>query len=195
MTAASLIFLWMEDEVSYDEFPNKENSYIVKSKQTFDGISNVFDGVPGLLGPAIKEEIPGIKYAARVAWKQSSLFSVDDQGIYQKGYYAEPDFMDIFALQFVEGDRATAIKKPNDLVTTQSTAERLFGKEPALGKTVRIDNKDNHLISGVVKDLPKNSTYQFDWLAPFEAYENQQQLMVRQWLNFSLMTFVPSLGG
>lgn len=190
IAAAALIFLWVEDEMGYDDFPGKENIYIVKSKQTLDGVTKVFDAVPGLLGPAIKDEIPDINYAARVSWKTTSLFAVDDSRIYQDGYFAEPDFMDIFSLQFVEGDSKTAMDAPNDLVITQSAAARLFGNESALGKTVRLDDKESFLISGVVKDLPKNSTYQFDWLIPFETYENANQQMVRQWNNFSLMTFV-----
>ena len=189
IAAASLIFLWVEDEVGYDDFPNKEHVYIMKSEQTFDGVSNVFDAVPGLLGPAIKDEIPGIKYAARVAWASSSLFSVGDHSIYQRGHFAEPDLMDIFSLEFVEGDKATAMADPSNLVITQSAAARIFGDEPAFGKIVRVDNDKSYTVSGVVKDLPKNSTFQFDWLIPFDVYERENQ-WIRQWRNNVLMTYV-----
>ncbi|SKB96266.1 duplicated orphan permease [Parapedobacter luteus] len=189
ITAASLIFLWVADEMTYDNLPGHENIYIVKSKQTFDGATNVFDAVPGLLGPAVKDEIPGIQYAARVAWASSSLFSVGDHGIYQSGHFAEPDLMQIFSLEFVEGDKATAMANPTDLVLTQSAAARIFGDEPALGKLVRVDNDKSYTVSGVVRDLPKNSTFQFDWLIPFEVYEQENQ-WIRQWRNNVLMTYI-----
>ncbi|MBK1442404.1 ABC transporter permease [Parapedobacter sp. ISTM3] len=189
ITAASLIFLWVEDEMTYDNFPNKENSYIVKSKQTLDGVTNVSDAVPGLLGPAIKAEIPGIRHAARVAWMTSNMFSFGDNNIFQEGYYAEPDLMDIFSLEFVEGDKATAMDNPDKVVLTESAAARIFGDEPAFGKVVRVDNDKSYTVSGVVKDLPKNSTFQFDWLIPFEVYEQENQ-WIRQWRNNVLMTYV-----
>lgn len=175
--------------MNYDDFPDKENTYIVKSKQTFDGVTNVFDGVPGLLGPAIKEEIPGVRYAARVTWVGSSMFSVGDNSIYQRGYYAEPDLMDIFSLEFVEGDRATAMANPENIILTESAAARIFGGEPAFGKMVRVATQTSLMVAGVVRDLPTNSTFQFDWLRPFEVYENNNE-WIRQWRNNVLMTYV-----
>ncbi|SEL54634.1 ABC transporter permease [Parapedobacter koreensis] len=189
IAAASFIFLWVEDEINYDNLPNKENSYIVKSKQTLDGVANVSDAVPGLLGPAIKAEIPGIRHAARVAWMTSIMFCFGDNSIFQNGYYAEPDLMDIFALEFAEGDKATAMDSPDKVVLTESAATRIFGNEPVLGKMVRVDNDKSYTVSGVVKDLPKNSTLQFDWLIPFDVYEQENQ-WIRQWRNNVLMTYV-----
>lgn len=189
IAAASLIFLWVEDEVGYDEFPNGENTYLVKSKQTIDGATNVFDAVPGLLGPAIKDQIPGIQYAARVNWMQSLLFHVGERSVYQRGYYAEPDLLEIFPMDFVEGNKAKAMANPTDLVITESAASRIFGEGPALGKTVRINDDGVYTVSGVVSDFPKNSTFQFDWLIPFAVYETQNQ-WIRQWQNNVLMTYV-----
>lgn len=189
ITAASLIFLWVEDETGYDDFPGKENIYVVKSEQTFDGVTNVFDAVPGLLGPAMKAEIPGVRHAARITWAQSSMFSFGDNSIYQRGYYAEPDLMDIFSLEFVEGDRATAMANPDNVILTESAAARIFGDEPAFGKMVRVATTESYMVSGVVKDMPKNSTLQFDWLMPFEVYERNNE-WIRQWRNNVLMTYV-----
>ena len=68
ITAAALIFLWVEDEVTRnDHFPNKKDIYSVKSKQKYDDVTYVFEATQGPLAAAIKEEIPGIKHAVRVA--------------------------------------------------------------------------------------------------------------------------------
>lgn len=182
IAAASLIFLWIADEVGYDaHFPNKENIYVTKSKQGGDAVS-------GLMGPAMKADIPGIKHAARLNWSQSYLFTVDDNSIYQYGHIVDPEFMDIFSLEFVEGDRATAMDSPDELVITQSAANRIFGDVPAIGKSVRVNNGESHIVSGVVKDLPTNSTIQFDWLMPFETFEKENG-WVRDWRNSVIMTY------
>lgn len=191
ITAASLIFLWVEDEMSYDNhFPHKENIYITKSKQTFDGVSHVFESLPAPFAPAAKAEVPGIRYAARVNWPSRLLFAKDDDdNIYQTGFYVDPDFVDIFSLEFVAGQKAIALSNINDIVITQSTAERLFGKESALGKSIRINNEEDYTVSGVVKDLPHNSSYTFDWLISFKNYERGKDWM-QYWGNNSFMTFM-----
>src|ERR1035437_4914292 len=72
---AALILLWVEDELNYDHFfPNRNNLYIVKDKQTYEGKTSVFDATPGPLAQAIKAEIPGIKTTARSTWGDNVLF-------------------------------------------------------------------------------------------------------------------------
>lgn len=191
ITCASLIFLWVEDEISYDNhFPNKEHIYISKSKQPHDGGTYVFEANPGPLAPAIKAELPGVKYAARVNWPMPLLFNLEENSLYQTGFYADPDFMDIFSLEFVAGDRASAMNNINDIVLTQTAAQRLFGEASAIGKHVRINNDESYTIAGVVKDLPRNSSVQFDWIIPFEKFESQSEGGFESWGNNSFLTYV-----
>ncbi|SEL54575.1 ABC transporter permease [Parapedobacter koreensis] len=191
ISCASLIFLWVEDEVSYDShFPNKEHIYLSKSRQTHDGGTYVFEANPGPLAPAIKAELPGVKYAARVNWPMPLLFNQGDNNLYQTGFYADPDFMDIFSLEFVEGSRASAMQNIDDIVLTQTAANRLFGEEPVIGKHVRINNEESYTIAGVVKDLPKNSSVQFDWIIPFEKFERISEGGFDSWGNNSFLTYV-----
>lgn len=183
IAATSLIFLWIADEVGYDDhFANKENIYAITQP-------NGGTAVSGLLGPAMAAEIPGVKHAARANWSNSYLFTVGDNGIYQNGNIVDPEFMDIFSLEFVEGDRATAMDSPDDLVISQGAAKRLFGDMPAIGQSVRVNSKEERMVSGVVKDLPTNSTIQFDWLIPFETFE-KENAWVRDWRNAVVMTYV-----
>lgn len=191
ITCASLIFLWVEDEMSYDNhFPNKEYIYISKSKQTHDGGTYVFEANPGPLAPAIKAELPGVKYAARVNWPTPLLFNLGEKTLYQTGFYADPDFLDIFSLEFIEGNRASAMGNINDIVLTQKAAERLFGNEPAMGKQVRINNEESYTVAGIVADLPKNSSVQFDWIIPFKKFESQSEGGFETWGNNSFLTYV-----
>lgn len=190
IACAGFIFLWIEDEVSYDNhFPNREDIYSVRTRQVFDGSTNVHPITSGALVPAIKSEIPGVRYAARINWYQDLLFSVNGKDIYQKGTYADPEIMDIFSLEFIEGSRENALAGIHDILLNQTAAKRLFGTEKALGKPVRIDNDETYIVSGVVKDLPKTSTYNFDWLISFKNYARDKD-WVESWGNYSFNSLV-----
>ncbi len=190
IAASAFIFLWIEQELSYDQLPEKENIYVVKSKQPSGQGSKVFDAVSGLLAPAIKEDIPGIKYAARANWNSSLLLSYDDNSIDQSGHIVDPEFMDIFSLNFLEGTRENAMLGPDNIVLTQSAAKRIFGNEPALGKTVLTNNEQNYTVSAIVQDLPENSSIQFDWLIPFEQFEKDNAGWIQSWDNSVLLSYV-----
>lgn len=190
ITAAALIFLWVESVVTRnDHFPNKKDIYIVKSKQKYDGMTYVFEATPGLLSPAIKEQIAGIKHSARMDWGGPLLFSVDEKNLYQDGFHADPDILDILSIEFIEGSPTTALSQPNNIVLSQEGANRLFGSSPAYGKTVRINNDETYIVSGVVKDFPDNSSFRFSWLIPYDKYQ-QGKDWLHSWGNNSLRTLV-----
>ncbi|MBC9794855.1 ABC transporter permease [Sinomicrobium weinanense] len=190
IAAASLIFLWVEDELSYNKhIPDKENIYTVKSRQVYDGTTHVFGASQGLLAGAIEAEIPGIRHAVRSSWDTSLLFNLGDNNIYQTGRYVDPDFISVFALEFLEGDRQSALSDINNLVITASAAKRMFGNEPALGKQVRIDNDESYTVSGVVKDMPGNTSITFDWLIPFKNFE-RGKAWLKNWGTNGILTLV-----
>lgn len=190
ITATSLIFLWVESEVTKnDHFPNKKDIYITKSKQSYDETTYIFEATPGPLAPAIEQEIPGIKNAVRTDWGGPLLFSVGDNNLYQKGYHADPGILDMLSVEFLRGNRLTALNEPNNIVLSENGAKRLFGDEPALGKTLRVNNNETYTVSGVVKDFPKNSSFRFNWLIPFKKYESGQDWL-KTWGNNGIMTLV-----
>ncbi|WP_028297221.1 ABC transporter permease [Olivibacter sitiensis] len=190
ITAASLIFLWIEDEMSYDQhFLNKADIYSVKSQQTYDGVTYVMEATPGIFAPTVLEEIPDIKAATRTTDSQKKLFSLGDNSIYQSGLYIDPSFIDIFSLNFVAGNIRNAMAGINSLVITQSMASRVFGNEPAIGKNLKVDNGESYTITGVVEDMPNNSSIRFDWLIPFKNYEKDNQWL-QQWRSNGVYTYI-----
>lgn len=190
ITAAALIFIWVESEVTKnDHFLNKKDIYITKSKQSYDQATYVFEATPGPLGPAIKQEIPGIKHVVRTDWGSTLLFSVGDNNLYQKGYHADPEILDVLSVEFLRGNRQTALSEPNNIILSESGTKRLFGDEPALGRTLRINNDETYTVSGIVKDFPKNSSFQFNWLIPFKKYQSGQKWL-KTWGNNGIMTLV-----
>lgn len=192
ITCAALIFLWVEDEVNYDNFNvKKDRLHLVKVNAKIDAGVFTHSSTPGVMGPAILEEIPGIANSCRVTEAAASLFfKIHDNLVYAEGNFVEPSFFSMFTLPFVQGNAKSAFKQLYSLVITEKTAKKFFGDEKnVLGKTVILDNKQEYVITGVLKDLPQNSTIQFEWLAPFEIWFKESP-WANEWGNTSITTYV-----
>ncbi len=192
IACAALIFLWVEDEVNWDKVHlKKDNIYYVRENQKYDSYTATFSSTPGLLGPAIQEEIPGIQNTCRTLEDtRSLLFTVNDKPVYARGKYVEASFFDMFTFPFVEGNAKTAFTQLYSLVITESAAKKFFGEERnVVGKTIRVDNKQDYVVSGVLKDIPENSSLQFEWLSPFKIFFDQSPWL-KEWNSNSLSTFV-----
>src|SRR5215831_7803827 len=190
IACAALIFLWVEDELTFDHyFSNRNNLYNVKDQQTYDGTTFTFDATPGPMAAAMKQEIPGIKNTARCTWGNQLLFSYGEKAIYDQGNYVDAPFLSMFQLQFIKGNAAKAFSQLNSLVVNETMANKFFGTTDVLGKTFKINNKEDYVITGVIKDLPKNVSFRFNWLAPFKIYENDNPWL-QQWGNNGVITYV-----
>ncbi len=189
IAAASLIFLWVEDEVNYDDhFENKEHIYSVKSRQTYDGTTYVFSSTPGPLGPAMDTDFPEIKHVSRTSWRTKVLFGLGEKNQYENGYYAEPSFLSIFSIKLLEGDAKTALSQPNDIVISEGMARRLFNRSNVVGESIRVNAAQEYSIKGVFEDFPANVSISFDWLIPFSVHETANTWL-QQWGNNGIQTF------
>jgi len=186
ITCASLIFLWVEDEMSFNKgFANQDEIYYVPTNQQYEGEWRTFYSTPGPLAQAMKDDIPGVVRATRSS-SEEVVFSVGENTINSIGRYADADFLSIFSLKFIAGSLEEAFKNPEAIVLTQKTAEQLFGThKKAMGKVLKMNNKDNYLITGIVENLGKNTSFPFNWVAPFERYRDGAEWMTEYGNNFS----------
>ena len=191
ITCASLILLWVEDEVNYDSvFPKQDQVYYVPTNNRFEGEWRTFyQSTPGPLAKSMKDEIPGIVGSARTTG-ESLLFTVDDKGINKYGRFVDPDFLSMFSLSFVEGNLANAFKDFDAIVISRKLATQLYGQgTSALGTVIRVNNDTNYRITGVFEDLPSNVSFGFNWVAPFERYAVGKDWM-KEYRNGFADTFV-----
>ena len=191
ITCASLILLWVEDEVNYDSvFPKQDQVYYVPTNNRFEGEWRTFyQSTPGPLAKSMKDEIPGIVGSARTTG-ESLLFTVDDKGINKYGRFVDPDFLSMFSLSFVEGNLANAFKDFDAIVISRKLATQLYGQgTSALGTVIRVNNDTNYRITGVFEDLPSNVSFGFNWAAPFERYAVGKDWM-KEYRNGFADTFV-----
>ena len=101
MACAMFILLWVNDEFEYNRFhKNFSNLYQVLENQSYDGKTYTFSALPGKFGPVVKDELPEIKYSTRADWGSQYLFTVGEKSIYERGYFADPDFLKMFSLGF-----------------------------------------------------------------------------------------------
>jgi len=195
MTCALLILLWASDEFRYNRFhKNYPSLYQVMENQHYEGKTYTFAALPGKFGPAIKQELPEIKYSARLNWASRSLVTLGDKSIYERGYYADADFLKMFSFRVIRGDTADLLKEPTTIVITDKMAERFFGNENPIGKTLRLNNRDLYTINGVVEEPPRNSSLNFSWLVSFKVYEDRNDWL-QQWGNNGIQNYVQLQSG
>ncbi len=192
IACAALIFLWVEDELNWDNFNTKKDRlYYLRENQKYDTYTATFSSTPGVMAPVMQAEIPGIANTCRTSeGDMSFLFNIGDKSVYASGKYAEPSLFSMFTLPFVQGNAKTAFTQLYSLVITEKTAKKFFGTDKnVIGKTVRMDNKQDYVVTGVLKDIPENSSMQFEWVAPFEIWFKQSEWL-HHWGNNSLSTYV-----
>jgi len=192
IACAGLIFLWVEDELNWDQFNTKKDFlYRIKENQKYDTYVATFGSTPAPMAPAMQQQIPGVANACRIIGYNTKLITIGDKSLYAFPNYADTSLFSMFTFPFVQGNSATAFTQLYSMVVTQSTAKKFFGDEKnVIGKTVRVDNKQDYVITGVIKDIPKNSTVQFEWVAPFQIWWNENKQWAQSWGNNDLDTYV-----
>jgi putative ABC transport system permease protein len=183
MAVTLLIALWAVDQYSYDRFlPGYQQVYHIKMNFTgqHDGTTTQ-DATSLPVADVLRKEVPGINRVAETnnIGNEASDLVVGDKKLYLKGGAAGSAFWQIFPFPFEKGDPATVFRDPFSIVIDQSTAKALFGDKDPLNQAIKIDNDKIVKVTGVIKDIPANSSLQFSFLLPF-AFEEQTQDWIKQ---------------
>ncbi len=144
---------------------------------------------PKVLARTIEIDVPEAERAVRVNWTRNMLFSIGDKRITEKGNTVDSGFLQTFSFPMIKGNPATALNDVHSLVVTESFAKNLFGNEEPMGKTVKLDNSDNFTVTGVVKDLPNNTRFDFQYLIPW-SYLRSKGGDDNNWGSNSTRTYV-----
>ncbi len=172
MAVALLIGLWVHNEFSYDKFlPGYQRLYQVRRNFNSNGEILTFPTTSLKLADALRNQVPEIEYVAESDWMGSHGLMVGNRKFYLKGAQAGSDFLKMFQYPLLKGNANSVMKDPYSIVLTQATAKALFGDQDPIGKTVRFDNKNDLKVTGLLKDIPFNSSLQFDFLVPFNYLE------------------------
>ena len=130
-----------------------------------------------------------MKYVARTGEEGQSLTRYEEKAIYQKSIYTEPDFFQMMTFPTIEGDPVATLLEGSGVVLTQSAARRLFGSGAAIGKTILLNNVHPFKVGAVIRDVPQNSSIEFDLALPFTLFEKDNE-WVSKWNYRSFQTWV-----
>lgn len=178
IASSVLIFLWVEDELSFDHHHKKFKSiYRILTNVPYQGQIGTSNTHSFLLAKTIKDEIPEVKEACRVTWEEKKLFSSSDKAIYETGYYADYSFFSIFQWPVKYGNIEKTFNQPNSVIITEKMAKKFFNDPNPLGKTLKINNEQDYIITAILKDIPDNSSFDFSWIVPFSVWEKKHPEM------------------
>ncbi len=172
MACCILILLWVQHEVSYNRFHEKaDDIYRLYTDFHFDQGVVPFSNVPHLVGPEIQSTVPEVKLTVRILDDALTVKRGRDIFHESKILYVDPSFFDIFTFPLIQGDPETVFSEPYSVVISESMARKYFGHQDPLGEALTMDREYQLKVTGIIKDVPNNSSIIFDFLIPYSFLE------------------------
>ncbi len=192
MTFCILILLWVQDEFSYNQFhKNKDNLYIVGTHSHYGDQIRTSAGTPPALGPALKTEYPEILNSARfINGFVDMVIKFGDKIFTENVRAADPAVLEMFTFPLINGDPTTVLLNPYSIIMTERMAKKYFGDKNPIGKVLTIDNKYDFTVTGILQNMPHNTSIHFDFLVPIEFFREYWELDLEKWSNFAYNTYV-----
>ncbi len=169
MACCILILFWVNDELGFDRFhKNAPNLYRVETDRTSSGKVFHENFSPSPLAEALSQEFPEVIHATNATWAGGMPYKYKDKTFSERNIRAvDRSFFEMFTFPLLKGDPATILADPNSIVISENMKEKYFKGEDPVGKTITADKKHNFIITGVMKNIPANSSLQFDMAVPF----------------------------
>jgi putative ABC transport system permease protein len=174
MACCILIGLWVLDELNYDRFHENASSICrVESNQEFNGRTLHIYWTPHPLGPALEAEIPEVEDSTRAQNLRAQLLRYEDKAFEEYDVWSvDPSFLDMFTFPMIKGNPENALSGTSSLVMTERLATKFFGDENPIGKVINVAQSADFTVTGVLKDIPANSSLQFDVLIPYKYLDS-----------------------
>jgi putative ABC transport system permease protein len=192
-----LVLLWVQDELSFDGFYKKAKD--IYRLELWGGTGNnrqIFTIGVAPIGPFSKQQLPGVQdYVRLVGNSDYSLYKYQDKVFGdENAIYADPSLFSMFDLTLMKGDNAKPFADDHSVVITQRTAEKFFGSQDPVGKVIIGDNKVNLTVSGVINNIPKNTSIQYDMIMPI-SYHFKERLAQHTDMsnNFGILNYITFL--
>lgn len=191
MATVILIYLWINHELSYDQFhKDYENIFRVEENQFYNNERYHVNVTPWPSGPVWENQIPEIEISARYTYAGSMLFRYADSKYYESGVIAaDSGFFRIFSFQFKYGEADDALKSPGSIVLGEELSIKYFGDENPVGKIITINNSKEYIVTGVISKIPSNSSIRFQAAISFN-YMKDIGRYSESWGNNSIFTYV-----
>lgn len=184
IAACLLIALYIRYELSYDRFfPGADHIYRIVGERTDNGVAQQKNlAWPAPFAKALRDEFPEVELTARImpsrlfAGAGANQIRREDkvENTYEEGFtFADPEFLELFNIPLVYGDRTHALDGPNTIVISKKKADKYFPHENPVGKVLILndDLRKPYRVGGVMRDFPANSHLQYDFLLSLKGIE------------------------
>jgi ABC-type antimicrobial peptide transport system permease subunit len=189
MASAILILLWIQNEISHDRFHEKiDRIYTTNNRDKFNGQLYAWSSQPRIMAPTLKKDFPEVEDAVRVN-ETTFLLSVGEKHLNVHGNFTDPGFLSMFSFPLLKGNAGTALNGMYNIVITEKLAKKLFGNDDPMGRIIRIDSADNFTVTGIMKDLPNNTVFDFEYLLPW-LYQKKIGYDDDEWGNNAVFDYV-----
>jgi putative ABC transport system permease protein len=205
LCAVVAIFLYVNDELSYDRFHVKgDRIFRINSTSRFAGSENRYPTTGAPLADAIRSDIAAVEQVARTFERQAALQVMQPEDPSRSDlkfreehfYFADPAILNIFSFNFLAGDASSALDNPTKLLINESTAVRYFGSATeSIGRQFLFEGNVPLTVSAVFADYPTQSHLQINMIAHFENYyavepEDIRNYLRRDWIYNTVSTYV-----
>lgn len=188
LTCVFVIAAWTLQELSFDKFhKNHETTYMVTTDiRGFGGDYNSFPETPPPLAERLEEQIPDIVTAAHFIYLYGGRSLTKEHNTFkERGIAVDLKFLDIFSFELLIGDMRS-LDEPNTIFITKKLANKLFPHQEAIGKYITYKKDQELVIKGIIKDIPKTSSLQFEFLVPYQLEADNPD----EWWQLSDATFI-----
>jgi putative ABC transport system permease protein len=185
-----LILFYVNNELGYDQYNTKSDRiYRVDGDLQFGGNHFVLAQSPDPLGPTLKQDFPQVEQYVRFRDHGGIMVKKGNENVEEnKVIYTDSTLFSVFTLPMIQGDPSTALVQPNSVVITESTAKKYFNSTDVVGKTMIIGDTGNYKITGVIKDIPKQSHFHYDFF--ISMYGQLSSYEINQWTSNNFNTYI-----
>jgi len=186
-----LIFLYVLDELSYDKFNTRaDRIYRVNNEIQFGNNHMDLAVAPALQGTTMVRDMPQVEQYTRVCWYGGFLVKKGSENLGEgRVGFADSTLFDVFSFPLVAGNAKTALKEYHSLVITENIARKYFNSTDVVGKTLLINDTGNYKITAVIKNIPRQSHFNFDFFVPMieNRGSNDDNWLSQNWNTYILL--------
>ena len=188
LTACLLIVLYVVDELSFDRYNTKaDRIYRVNEDLKLGNNSVNYAVCMAPLAQTLKTDFPDVEDAVRIKRAAFHVKKGTENILEYNVAFADPSIFNVFTLPIINGNAATALAEPNSIVITETTAKKYFNSTNVVGRDLRIDDQAGYKVTGVIKDMPKTSHFNFDFLVSMSTFPDSRS---DKWLRSDYNTYV-----
>lgn len=194
MASCMLILLFVQSEVSYDQFHEKKDQIYrltTRFKNPQTGAVSPFAISEFRMADALRVDFPEIPQIVRLYPQDGTLVEHEGEMFSERNFmYVDPNFFDMFSFNLIEGDPNTVLRDPYTMVLTPETGRRYFGDKSPVGQSLTV-REDEYTVTGVVESAPGNSHFSFDFLASMAVSQQEfSRIVLENWGEMTSFTYV-----